>query len=671
MSDWAAANEAFLHDQLEALRERLARLVHDARARRSGDPLREHRALVVSEAEADVLLAPRADPSPQVPLRGAEPTTGSPALEVLAAQFSLTPFERGVLVLCLAPELDPSFERLYGYLQDDLTRKRATPQLALAVLGGGLRVREAFMPDALLRRYALLRPSDTPNGGELRVDERIRDYVLGVDRLDEQVDPLLAPLVPAPLSPAHLDLARRLERLAGERGAPALNLYGAEGSGKRALAAALCARLGLEPRRLVVSRLPPPGPEQRELLRILERDALLSGLGLYVEPGEDDQTADALSRLEVFVVLGSEERLRLGPDVVTVPVPRPGALERRSLWTQALGERAASLNGQIEAIAEQFEAGPSDVVRAIEAAVQLARLRGSDAPPTGDDLWEACREQTVWTLDELAQRIEPVYTWSDVVVPTDVLAQLHELADQVAHRAHVYGAWGFGEKLGRGRGISALFAGPSGTGKTMAAEILAGHLRLDLYRIDLAGVVSKYVGETEKNLRRVFDAAERSGAILFFDEADALFGKRSEVRDSHDRYANVEIGYLLQRMEDYRGLAILATNMKELLDQAFLRRLRFLVDFPFPGPAERRDIWSRVFPPQAEVEELDLDFLARLEITGGNIRTIAVNSAFLAAAEGSPIRLEHVLHAARREYAKIAKLVSPAEFGPHYAAVAR
>jgi SpoVK/Ycf46/Vps4 family AAA+-type ATPase len=248
---------------------------------------------------------------------------------------------------------------------------------------------------------------------------------------------------------------------------------------------------------------------------------------------------------------------------------------------------------------------------------------------------------------------------------------LREIAAQVSRRGHVYERWGFGERLSRGKGIAALFAGPSGTGKTMAAEVLAKHLNLDLYRVDLAGVVSKYIGETEKNLRQVFDAAEESGAILFFDEADALFGKRSEVRDSHDRFANIEINYLLQRMEDYRGLAILATNMKSLLDQAFLRRLRFLVDFPFPSAADRMRIWRGIFPAKAETTGVDYAFLSRLEIAGGNIKNIAMNAAFLAASHDQPIGMQHVLSAARREYMKIDKLVLESEFGRYYGAVYR
>jgi SpoVK/Ycf46/Vps4 family AAA+-type ATPase len=227
----------------------------------------------------------------------------------------------------------------------------------------------------------------------------------------------------------------------------------------------------------------------------------------------------------------------------------------------------------------------------------------------------------------------------------------------------VYETWGFGATLGRGRGITALFSGVSGTGKTMAAEIVAAHVGLDLYRIDLAGVVSKYIGETEKNLRRVFDAAERSGTILFFDEADALFGSRSEVRDSHDRYANVEINYLLQRMEDYAGLAILATNRRAALDPAFLRRLRFVVDFPFPGVDERRRMWERAFPRQADLNGVEYGALSRLELTGGSIRAVAINAAFLAAAEDAPIGMAHLSRAVAREYTKLSKPLGGCDLG--------
>ena len=369
--------------------------------------------------------------------------------------------------------------------------------------------------------------------------------------------------------------------------------------------------------------------------------------------------------------MGGPGRYPSATPVPAVVVPRPDAQTQRALWRVNLAGSDVR-DEDIDRLVQQFDLGPSEIARSVRAANEDVRIApGADAPDAFERLWRACRENAARSIDALGQRITPGYGWDDLVLPPDVMLRLEEIAAQVANRARVYETWGLGAKLARGRGISALFAGPSGVGKTMAAEVLARHLDLDLFRIDLAGVVSKYIGETEKNLKRVFDAAEASGAILFFDEADALFGKRTEVKDSHDRYANIEVNYLLQRMEDYRGLAILATNMKSHLDPAFLRRLRFIVDFPAPDAAVRREIWRRAFPPAAPTEQLDLDALARMDITGGNIRNIAVNAAFLAAEAGTPIRMEHVLHGARREYDKLDKMALGAELGPHTARAKR
>jgi SpoVK/Ycf46/Vps4 family AAA+-type ATPase len=276
-------------------------------------------------------------------------------------------------------------------------------------------------------------------------------------------------------------------------------------------------------------------------------------------------------------------------------------------------------------------------------------------------LWDACRTEARPRLEGLAQRIEPVATWHDLVVPEREREQLRQIVLHVRHRTQVYESWGFVERSSRGLGISALFAGPSGTGKTTAAEVLANELRLDLFRIDLSQVISKYIGETEKNLSRVFDAAEQGAAVLLFDEADALFGKRTEVKDSHDRYANIEVSYLLQRMEAYRGVAILTTNRKSSLDQAFLRRIRFVVEFPFPEAAQRAEIWRSVFPSRTPVQDLNIDRLARLRVSGGSIHNIAMGAAFLAADAGRPVLMEHLLAAARAEFAKLETPLNDAE----------
>jgi hypothetical protein len=712
-ASWAEANRASLDLRLRGLRLRLHRRILWLRKQWGRDPLQGYHGLVISDAEADGLLASAADDrAAEARFRLHDPETKAlstclddvqleidglaasmleapPALELLARHFQLTAFEQDVLCLCLAPEIDPAFERLYAYVQDDATRKHATPHLALALFddqaGDPRGARDSFLPDAPLRRYRLLTlepsplPAATPGMRPLRLDERIGDYLLGVNRLDERLSQLLRPLGVSWLTERGEEIAARLAAQAagriGRGGWPVLNLIGPD-RGLASVAAAACAALGHHLWALEPAALPPPGAERAELLRLLERDAALSHLAIYLDAtrigGEVDQPlagalGDVVERVGALVVVGSREPWRAERELLHAFVPRPDAAAQRMVWrqtlTQAIGSGGAvGLDGAVGTIVQQFDLTPSAIRRAVATACDRAALRAPvDPVPSPDELWQACRELAGQRLDDLARRIEPCYAWDDLVLPDDVLRQLREIADQVAGRVRVYEEWGFGRSMNRGRGISALFAGPSGTGKTMAAEVLARELRLDLYRIDLAGVVSKYIGETEKNLRRVFDAAEQAGAVLFFDEADALFGKRSEVKDSHDRYANIEVNYLLQRMEDYRGLAILATNRKSFLDQAFLRRLRFLVDFPFPDAEDRLRMWQRVFPPSAALDRLDYRALARLEVPGGNIRNIAVNAAFLAASADEPIRMAHVRAAARREYAKIDKLATDAE----------
>jgi len=698
---------AWLSLSLQRLRWLLQRRVCWLRQQWRHDPLQNFQAMVISEAQADWLLAGEdheqearfyhSDPEAarlsealavadtKLSLLGEalESAGTPPPLSVLARLFGLTPFEREVLLLCLAPELDAAFERLYAYVQDDVARNYATPQLALALHGGTgetrLAARESFAPAAPLRRFRLIRV-EAASGAyasmrPLRLGERVVEFLLGVNRLDEQVASLLQPLPPPLLAPSREPLLAQLESWVQQTARAArpliLNLHGQPGAGKLALARALGERLGMGPSKLNLARLL-AAPDRTELISLLEREAVLLPLALCVDTAELEATDKAahvavgelLDRFRGLLIVCSREPWPSEQPLLALNVPKSLAADQHDLWRQALN--GYEFEGCLESLVQQFDFGPRAMWRTVERAAEQARLREQGTDLSETDLWQACRVQAAWQLDELAQRILPCHQWEDLILPADQLQQLRELAAQVAHRAQVYETWGFGAKLSRGRGLAVLFAGASGTGKTLAAEVIAHTLQLDLYRIDLAGVVSKYIGETEKNLRRVFDAAEQSGAILFFDEADALFGKRSEVKDSHDRYANIEINYLLQRIEDYRGLAVLATNMKAHLDQAFLRRLRFIIDFPAPDAALRAQIWQGVFPPSAQVEGLDYERLARLELTGGSIKNIAVNSAFLAADADAPIRMEHVMWAARREYIKIEKLMSEAEFGAYY-----
>ena len=407
----------------------------------------------------------------------------------------------------------------------------------------------------------------------------------------------------------------------------------------------------------------------------MERESLLTQAAYFIDFTRIGEVPPALKRLlnvlqtqtGILIFLGNDKRIEQSPRLLNIYLSKLHSRDRMALWQNALNDSAPLLD--IPRIVQQFRFGPIGVRQAVATAGNRVAMNQpahkNSSPLSMDELWVACRRHSEWQLDELAQRIEPAYTWDDLVLQPQEMDQLHEIAQQVHYRHSVYVEWGYDQKLKRGKGISVLFSGPSGTGKTMAAEVLANGLDLPLYRIDLAGVVNKYIGETEKNLRRIFAAAEESGTILFFDEADALFGKRTEVRDSHDRYANIEVNYLLQLMENYTGLAILATNRRQSVDRAFLRRLRFVVDFPFPNKESRRRIWQRVFPEHVPVGRLDFNHLAQMEIAGGNIHTIALNAAFLGASDTGTVEMKHLIAAARREYAKLDKLDTESMLGEY------
>jgi len=362
---------------------------------------------------------------------------------------------------------------------------------------------------------------------------------------------------------------------------------------------------------------------------------------------------------------GWEPTSELGTTPVGVEFARPTYTERVTLWhrTEGQGEHDADID--FAALANKFRFTGGQIADAHKTARGLARWRDPLACKVSQgDLYEACRLHSSRKLSTLGRKIRPRHSWKDIILPEDRLRQLQEICDCMKYRPVVFDEWGFDRKISLGKGLNVLFAGPSGTGKTMSAEIMAGELRLDLYKIDLSSVVSKYIGETEKNLARIFAEAETSNAILFFDEADALFGKRSEVRDSHDRYANIEINYLLQKMEEHEGVVILATNFRKNMDDAFVRRMHFTVEFPFPSRADRRRIWEQIWPVETpQLNDIDFEFMAeRFEIAGGNIRNVAMAAAFLAARNGGKVGMTHLLHSMRREYQKMGKVATPGEF---------
>ena len=490
-------------------------------------------------------------------------------------------------------------------------------------------------------------------------------YIKGLNYLDERLTRLLSPPSPGSLDAAalpqsHQQLVDQVTRsLRSSRpSSPVVHLLGADSPSKSSIAEHACAGLNLNLYRLSAGMIPSGPGEVEELARLWTRESLLVPIALYVDADDSgSETASyrrLLARLGGAVFLSTREVAPgLKRTTLAIDVFKPTKSEQYAAWRQALGDAGGQAP---ESLAAQFDLS----LTAIRQAV--ATVEAADAGEAGPErLWRQCQIASRPRLDSLAQRLDAKATWKQIVLAGAEESLLRRIASQVRRRTTVYERWGFARRMNRGLGISVLFAGESGTGKTMAAEVIANELQLDLYRIDLSAVVSKYIGETEKNLRRVFDAAEDGGALLFFDEADALFGKRSEVKDSHDRYANIEINYLLQRIEAYRGLAVLATNMKNALDRAFLRRLRFIVTFAFPGAAERRRIWEGAFPPETPTKDLDYERLARLSLTGGSIHNIALSAAFMAAETDADVTMPLVLEAARSEFRKIEKPVNEAE----------
>ena len=659
MPDWTEANQTYLSAALAVVRARLE--LHAARVQNNG--IEQER---LDGAIASLEQAAQAMPAPAT-------------VDVLCNLFGLSPFERELLLLCAGMELDADFPALCAAAQNDPQQAHPTFGLALAALPAAHW--SGLSPDAPLRYWRLLEVGSGSSliSSPLCIDERTLHFLAGVNHLDEHLMGFVQALLPANetlLAPSHRQLVNNVAGIwdqAPPGPPPAVQLCGPDGVGKRAIAAAAVTRLGLN-LYLMPAHVFPTAPHDLDvLIRLWEREAALGNSALLLDCSGIDATDAARAHLidrfieavnGVLLVSGPERRRARHRPLITFDVAKPIRQEQRSLWDQALGPAPPQLNGQLQRLVSQFDLSPASIRSAYSrVAGQLSSRQPASTPPPdlGNLLWDACRLQARPRLDDLAQRIEPVATWHDLVLPEAQLRTLRDIAIHVRRRARVYEDWGFAAKSARGLGISALFAGASGTGKTMAAEVLANELQLDLYLIDLSGVVSKYIGETEKNLSRVFDAAEEGGAILLFDEADALFGKRSEVKDSHDRYANIEISYLLQRMEAYRGLAILTSNMKQALDDAFLRRIRFVVQFPFPDAKQRAEIWRRMFPEQTPLAGLDPVKLARLNVTGGNIRNIALHAAFLAADADEPVRMAHLFQAARVEYAKLEKPLTAAD----------
>ncbi len=676
---WHRGNARYLAHSLEWLRLKLTGLAGqpsspqppDQRARRSGfwgvtEPRRETSAPTLSPAALAAQIAEAAERRTE-----AAKMDPPPALVMLAERFKLSDFERDAVLLAAAPELHTRIGWLCGRIAGNSARSHASFALALAVLDEPLW--DALAPHGALRHWKLVE-TDAGDGplmsAALRVGERVLHFLKGVHTFSPQLATSVRLLAPpaATLPPSQQAVADTVATRAQSSAPSAVTLLGTDGEAKQAIAGEVARKLGRPLYCMDVPSLPVAAGEAARLCAHWRLESALSGAALLVDAQSGWPQGEAAAALERMVgessgwggliLLALREPLAHSAfAALAIDVARPTLPEQVEAWRKALSAvPVATREPAVAALAAQYSLNAAAIQR-------IAQRTPTDPLATlADRLWDECANECRPRVGGLAMRIDPQVEWDDLIVNPETEGMLAEIVGQVRARAQVYADWGFAGRIGRGLGITTLFAGESGTGKTYAAEAIARRLRLPLYRIDLSQVVDKYIGETEKNLQRLFDTMEGGGSILFFDEADALFGKRSEVRDSHDRYANIEINYLLQRMENYSGLAILATNMKGALDTAFMRRLRFIVPFAFPGPAERKRLWERVIPKQAPQGDIDFERLSRLSLTGAGIRNVAMNAAFLAAQAGSAIDTELLLRAARSEFRKLDRPLNEAEF---------
>ena len=667
--DWTIGNQQLLLAEFARLKQRL-----------QAAPV-----LPASTASTASTVSPI---DPAVAIIEAHKALGSEsAIDWLTDAFGLTTFERDLLLLCAGAEMDGELASLCALAHGEPHRPWVSFSLALNKLDSPHW--SALTPQRPLRRWRLLEVDDSAGlaAGRLRIDERVLHFLSGINELDIRLAHLLRPALTLPLQAAShaattQAVTAALEAANNDSGQaiPIIVLEGDDLAAKEDIAARSADALGLQCLVLVAEDIPAGAEERAALLTLWQREATLLGAALLVlvaEPGTiAGEAARAFGdRVGGVCLLACPSAPTLTAKALRFGVNKPEGADRRQLWINALGPQASLRAGpELDRAASHFNLGSravQNIAQALQPALSLPAVEKSPGAiatsspltmqPLLTPLWEGCRQESRGGLDNLAQRIEARADWHALVLPEAQLAVLRQIAAHLRQRFTVQESWGFAAQGSRGHGLATLFAGESGTGKTLAAEVLAHTLQLDLYRIDLSAVVSKYIGETEKNLRKVFDAAEDCGAILLFDEADALFGKRTEVKDSHDRHANIEVSYLLQRMEAYRGLAVLTTNLKASLDSAFMRRLRFVVQFPFPDQPQRRALWQRVFPPATPTCDLDIEKLSRLSMTGGSIRNIALNAAFLAADAGEPVGMGHLLQAAHAEASKRERPLADAE----------
>lgn len=613
----------------------------------------------------------------------------------LASLYRLSSFETNILTICLASQFDNKYRKFFAYLQNDVTRKNPCVELILGLLcetfKEKLDARKYFNFNSPLFKNNIIQFVEDPKepdkpliARELMANIRVVNYILGHEFLDDNIS-LISELNRSSIKLDDVVLPEEIREKVNNFVAFFSNnetsenfifsFYGAYGSQKLETACAICNDLGIP--LLIVDLLALNNSDlyfERAVDLILREsriipsamyfkntDFLFNNLmeesyirRYFLSELDKNSNLSFIESSEMLPIQGEFTNQR----VISLELPIPEYPIRKELWIKNLKNYQLEKTADINEIASKYNLTAGQIKDIMSTASTFAIWRNSkNIVITQKDIEESCHLHSNQKLSQLAQRIRPRHGWDDIILPGDIKEKLRELVQMFKYRYVVYNDWGFDKKLSLGKGISALFYGEPGTGKTLACEIIARELGMDLYKIDISTIISKYIGETEKNLSKIFEQAECSNAIIFFDEADAIFGKRTEVKDSHDRYSNIEVSYLLQKIDEYTGVVILSTNFMKNIDPAFLRRLQFNIGFPFPDEEYRKIIWQMMYPEKTPIDEnIDYDFLAnKLKVTGGNIKNIALQSAFFAAEKKDKITMDHIIQAAKREYQKLGK----------------
>lgn len=608
--------------------------------------------------------------------------------------FGLSDFERDCIMICLSTELDTKYQRLYAYLNDDLNKKAPTVDVVLKLLCKDERLdyKRMFYGRTHLNTCFFTEIEDGGNrlAKELKLDERIVEFLLGSEGIEKSIQDLSETYLPSEKVPTLIYDEEIQEKLRSfvvksqnSSSVMLFHLFGPKGSGKKLQIKHLCKFLNTRLMIIDVNKLFEDHGKVKRLTDLIYREAVIGQAVVCFDnfdvllSKQEEMKQEILdfikkftkhTRLMFIITDGGWKQGELFKSYVytRIEFDFPDEEERKRIWQLIAGGYECDKDLDFDVLSTKFKFSIGTMAAAFKRAESQVKWEERESEVINDgDLSKACYSLLSHSLDKKASLIKPKYGWNDIILPDEQKAQLKMAVNHIKYRHVVYDKWGFERKLAYGKGLSMLFSGPPGTGKTMAAQVIARELLMEIYKVDLSQIVSKYIGETEKNLREIFDEANLSNAILFFDETDALFGKRSEVKDAHDKYANIETSYLLQKMEEYDGITILATNFLNNIDEAFMRRITFVVKFPFPDQSYRELIWKNVYPIETPLaEDIDFNYIAKkIELAGGNIKNIAVASSYLAASMGERVSMKHIMAAAKLELQKMGKLLLKDDLG--------